>query len=139
MNSKREKEISVLHVRPGRKPTRITIENKLETMQQLVGGNIEECMPFQDDVAIICNEEGKLNHLPLNRAIYDEETGQMVDIIAGDFFICYAPAWSENFRSLPDDLANKYAEKFQYPERFYRMGGKLVASQIKPRSMDFER
>lgn len=29
-------------------------------------------MPFEDEVAIICNDEGKMNGLPLNRAVYSE-------------------------------------------------------------------
>ena len=39
-------------------------------MQSLVEGDIEEYMPFEDEVAIICNDEGKMNGLPLNRAVY---------------------------------------------------------------------
>src|SRR5699024_6863922 len=49
----------------------------LEAMQELVGGDIEEYMPFEDEVAIICNEEGKIIGLPLNRAIYSEEVVDM--------------------------------------------------------------
>ena len=43
----------------------------------------EEYMPFDDDVAIICNEEGKMRGLPLNRAVYvqDNDKKEMVDII----------------------------------------------------------
>ena len=33
-------------------------------MQEVVGGDIEEYMPYDDDVAIICNEEGKMRGLP---------------------------------------------------------------------------
>ena len=69
-------------------------------------------MPWDDDVAIICNEEGKVNGMPLNRIIKDEN-GQTIDIIAGTFFLCYAPIESENFLSLPDDLIKKYREKFE--------------------------
>ena len=80
-------------------------------MQQLVGGYIEEYMPFEDEVAIICNEEGKVNRLPLNRAVYDEHSKEMIEIIAGDFFIAYAPIESETFKSLPKDLEKKYTSK----------------------------
>ena len=31
-----------------------------------------------------------------------------MDVIAGDFFICYAPIESEKFLSLPPELAEKY-------------------------------
>ena len=52
--------------------TVIEIEDSLESMQNVVGGLIEEYMPWEDEVAIICNEEGKMNGLPLNRGITDE-------------------------------------------------------------------
>ena len=41
---------------------------------------------YKDQVAIVCNEEGKLNGLPLNRTIYDSE-GNYIDVIAGTFFM----------------------------------------------------
>ena len=95
-------------------------------------------MPFEDEVAIICNEEGKVNGLPLNRAIYDSDK-QMIDIMAGDFFICHAPISSEKFLSLPPDLAKKYSEKFHYPERFFRNTEEIKAVPFTPVSKEMER
>ena len=111
--------INVIYVEPGKTARTIEMKDELSEMQKLVGGLIEEYMPFADDVAIICNDEGKMNGMPLNRAIYLED-GQMADIIAGPFFIAYAPIESENFLSMPDELREKYLEKFRQPERFYR-------------------
>lgn len=65
-------KITVLMVRAGQYPEVLEIENNLEAMQAAVGGDIEEYMPFEDEVAIVCNEEGKVNGLPLNRAVYEE-------------------------------------------------------------------
>lgn len=112
--------ITVLYIQANHYPKAVAIDNSLEAMQKLVGGNIEEYMPFEDEVAIICNEEGKMNGLPLNRAVYDEKTKEIIDIIAGDFFIAYAPIDSEKFKDLPKDLEQKYREKFKFPERFYK-------------------
>jgi hypothetical protein len=39
---------------------------KLDELQRLVGGYIE-FLTFPDGSAMICNEEGKLNRMPLNR------------------------------------------------------------------------
>ncbi len=50
-------KISVILVEPGRYPKLIEIEDTLEAMQSLVEGDIEEYMPFEDEVAIICNEK----------------------------------------------------------------------------------
>ena len=63
--------IEVLLVKPMEKPQVIRMEDSLEAMQEVVGGLIEEYMPFIDPVAIVCNEEGKMRGLPLNRGIYD--------------------------------------------------------------------
>lgn len=64
--------ISVILIEPDKYPKVIEIEDTLEAMQAIVEGDIEEYMPFADDVAIICNEEGKMNGMQLNRAIYSE-------------------------------------------------------------------
>ena len=231
-------KISVLLVEPNKYPKMVEIDDTLEAMQGVVGGDIEEYMPFEDEVAIICHEEGKLIGLPPNRAIYAEPetveltyseladrfrnaesegkkhlTGyiifsqesfnkpydeksrtyavssdnkafkaglggysiygscldgsdpcvrldgymrgenawkiekcylkeasrEMLDIICGKFFICHAPYEAERFQSLPPDLAEKYREKFQYPERFARINDKIVAVPFKPAKADRER
>lgn len=130
--------ISVLLIQPGKYPKTVTIEDSLEAMQALVGGDIEEYMPFDDEAAIICNEEGKINGLPLNRAVYDSEH-QMIEIMAGDFFICHAPISSEKFLSLPPDLEKKYSEKFRNPEKFVQTDKGIKAIPYKPAARDMER
>lgn len=231
-------KISVLLVEPNKYPKMIKIDDTLEAMQEVVGGDIEEYMPFEDEVAIICNEEGKVNGLTPNRAVYAEPetveltyseladrfrnaesegkkhlTGyiifsqesfnkpydeksrtyavssdnkafkaglggysiygscldgsdpcvrldgymrgenawkiekcylkeasrEMLDIICGKFFIAYAPFDAERFQSLPPDLAEKYREKFKYPERFMRVNNEIVAVPFKPVRADKER
>lgn len=240
--SKKENTISVLLVQPDKYPKMIEIEPTLEAMQQVVGGDIEEYMPFEDDVAIICNEEGKMNGLPLNRAVYieqpetdmsylemkkrfreaennrsghltgyivfsedsftkpyslesrtyvvssdnkafqpnmggysiyasaldgtdmgvrleqymaeerggkdgwkvercymKEQSREIIDIIAGNFFIAYAPIESERFESLPKALADKYTEIFKHPERFLKTENGITAVPFKPVKADRER
>lgn len=234
--------ISVLLVQPGKYPRMVDIEPSLKAMQRMVDGDIEEYMPFADEVALICNEEGKVNGLPLNRAIYAEpvevdmtyqemkkhfqevekefgghvtgyivfsqdsftkpyslesrtyvvssdnkafqpnkggysifaealdgtdqgvrleqymaeerggkdgwkvercymknDSREMIDIIAGDFFIAYAPYDSEKFQSLPPELAEKYRERFKFPEKFIRTNDGIQAIQYKPVSKEMER
>ena len=131
-------KISVILVEPGRYPKLIEIEDTLEAMQETVGGYIEEYMPFDDEVAIVCNEEGKMNGAELNRAIYSDDK-EILDIIAGKFFIAYAPIESESFLSMPKDLMKKYEDKFQYPERFYQTDKGIEAKAYKPISKDMER
>ena len=78
--------IRVVYVEPGKESRTIEIRDDLNEMQSLVGGHIEEYMPFDDEVAVICNEEGKITGLPLNRGI-ENENGQLIEIIAGPFFV----------------------------------------------------
>ena len=134
-----DEQIKVILVQEGKLAKSVSIENKLEAMQELVGGPIEEYMPFADDVAIICNEEGKMCGLPLNRAIYAEDTNEMIEIIAGDFFIAYAPIDSEKFESLPKELEEKYLKKFKKPEKFIKLNNEIKAIPYTPKSKDLER
>ena len=131
-------KINVLLIEPGKYPKQIEIEDTLEAMQETVGGYIEEYMPFDDEVAIVCKEEGKMNGAELNRAIYSNDK-EILDIIAGKFFIAYAPIESEKFLSMPKELARKYEEKFKYPERFYKSLDGIEAKPYKPVSKDMER
>ena len=61
-----DKKLEVIWVQPMREPQVIEIDNDLESMQELVDGYIEEYMPFEDDAAIVCNEEGKMMGLAPN-------------------------------------------------------------------------
>ena len=135
----RKIKMKVIMVETGRTAQIVEIGKGLKSMQNAVGGNIEAIYPFEDEVAIICNEEGKMCGLPLNRAIYAEDTNEMVEIIAGDFFIAYAPIDSEKFESLPKELEEKYLKKFKKPERFIKLNNEIKAIPYTPKSKDLER
>lgn len=136
-------KISVLYVEPGEYAKMIEIEDTLEAMQKLVGGYIEQSKLLDDSaVSIICNEEGKFNGMRPNRAIFSEGKEEIIDIVFGPFFVCYAPYGSEKFQSLPPEIAEKYSEVFKYPERFFRdFDGKIQALPYEPkiREADVER
>ena len=131
-------KINVLLIEPGKYPKQIEIEDTLEAMQETVGGYIEEYMPFDDEVAIVCNEEGKMNGAELNRAIYSDDK-EILDIFAGKFFIAYAPIESESFLSMPKDLMKKYEDKIRSQERFYQTDTGIEAKAYKSISKDMER
>ena len=119
--------MTILLVPPDQQPKKITIDGTLAAMQRTVGGPIQAIYPFEEPVAPICHVEGKLLRLPLNRALRSPDTGEMYDIIAGDFFLCAAPADSENFESLIDDQLDRYARIFRTPEMFLSgPGGSII-------------
>lgn len=84
--------MKVLVIKPENKPQVQEIDGTLESMQSLVGGTIQAIYPFEDQVALICNDEGKLLQLPMNRALRDGEIGKTFDILCGTVFLCGAPA-----------------------------------------------
>ena len=114
----------VIVVEPKKKPMVRDIDAGLESMQKIVGGSIQAIYPFDEPVALICNEEGKLLNLPLNRALRDDD-GEVYDIISGTFFLCAAPPDSEHFESLTDQQVKTYMERFAMPEMFLNVGGDL--------------
>lgn len=109
--------ITVLYIQTGKEPQVIQIEHVLKEMQRLVGGTISSFRPFDDNSVLIVNDNGKTDGLPLNRAVYDEN-GELIDIIAGNFFICYAAPGSSELGSLPPELIQKYSEVFKRPQIF---------------------
>ena len=106
-----ENKIRILYVQPGKHPEKRFAMNKLRTLQQLVGGDMQAVYPWsKDDVALICNDSGKVDGLPLNRSLED------YDIIAGNFFICGFSG--EKFCSLTDKQLRHYEKLFRDPELF---------------------
>ncbi len=72
VDKSRENFITALLIKPGCEPERVEIGRDLRSLQAAVEGDIEQFPCFADDAVIICNEEGKIQGLPLNRAIYEE-------------------------------------------------------------------
>ena len=97
-------------------------------MQKTVDGWIEAVYPFEEEVCIVCNEEGKINRMPLNRAIRCE--GQITDVIAGPCFICSCDKAS--FGSLSEEQQKKYLKMFKYPEHIMKVNNQIVAFPYNP-------
>ena len=103
--------MKVLVVEPGKEPKVQEIESRLTAMQMTVGGYIEAIYPWWDEVALVCNDAGKIIGLPLNRPLFNDD-GELIDFIAGTFFICGAPVDSGSFTDLPEDLIEHYTQMF---------------------------
>ena len=118
---------TVLVVEPGRAPYVKEIDSGLKSLQSEVGGWIEAIYPFEEEVALICNEEGKLSDLPLNRALMDSDD-EIYDIIAGTFLV--VGLGEEDFCSLSDEYIKKFSDRFKTPEKFAEIDGKLIVIRI---------
>ena len=120
--------MNVLVVEPGAKPYQQEIGEDLPALCKAIDADlIEVIYPFEDEVALICDEEGKLNAKPLNRSLKTEE-GEVYDIIAGKFIL--TGLGEEDFASLPDDLMKKYTERFRYGERFVLHNSRIIVCPV---------
>ena len=128
----KEEEITVVSLQPGKTAEIVRIPNNLAALQKFVGNGasdslIEAFYPWQEAVCVVCNEEGKLNGMQLNRAVYNDD-GAMVDIIAGPAFICGCSG--EDFGSLTEEQQQKYLQMFHDPEIFIRIGDDIKAIKL---------
>lgn len=115
----------ILIVEPEHRPEVREIDDSLKSMQEIVGGLIQTIYPFDDPVALVYNDEGKLMGLPANRGLRDRN-GQIYDIVCGTFFLCGAPPDSEHFTSLTTEQIEQYQEQFHTPEMFWGANGRIV-------------
>ena len=79
------------------------LDNTLEAKQKYVGGIIQ-CVSLNSEIDIICNDEGKLLGLPVNRVWIDiDDNGniQVVDVLVGN--ICAVRHEGEEFASIHDE------------------------------------
>ena len=122
------KSMTVLKISPLCRPEVITIPHTLEDMQLTVGGSIQAVYPYVDPVAIVCNEEGKLTGEEPCRVLRDPNTGEIMDIICGTFFVCGLT--TDDFASLTAKQIQYYTKLFEYPEMFLWNGSQLVVLKM---------
>ena len=109
------------------------INSDLHSLQAEVGGDIGATYPYSDPVALVCNDEGKLIGLELNRRLRDEN-GEIYDIVAGTFLV--VGLGEEDFASLSPELIQKYMEQFKTPERFMQINGNIVVLPVPAEKQD---
>ena len=113
----KENQIRVLKVAPFATPEVCMLNNHLRALQEAVSIGIDyvgliEVVSLEEDTraCIICNEEGKLIGLPLNRCVG-------YDIIAGVFYVVGQDE-TRNFTSLSEEQIAYYKKKFECAEYF---------------------
>ena len=126
-------KMTVLVVEPMKEPYVKEIDPDLHSLQAEVGGDIGATYPYSDPVALVCNDEGKLIGLDLNRGLRDEN-GEIYDIVAGTFLV--VGLGEEDFASLSPELIQKYTEQFKTPERFMQINGNIVVLPVPAEKQD---
>ena len=104
-----EKTIRILKIEPQKLPYEKEINNDLEGIQGEVEG-LFECIYLDDNCILVCNEEGKLNGMELNRGVGN-------DIIAGPFFIA-GDSCDGEFISLTEEQVEQYTNEFSKIQEF---------------------
>ena len=122
-------KMTVLVVEPMKEPYVKEIDPGLHSLQAEVGGDIAASYPFSDPVGLVCNDEGKLIGLELNRGLRDEH-GEIYDIMAGTFLV--VGLGEESFTSLTPEQVQKYTEHFKQPEQFISLNGQIIALPVEP-------
>ena len=115
--------MKILVCEPGKHPYVKEIEHTLKNLQKEVGGYIQALYPFEEEVAVVCNEEGLfIESLEWNRAV--EKYGP----IKGTFFVC--GLGFEDFTGLTDEQIEKYKALFWTPELFIPTPNGMVVLHI---------
>lgn len=110
--------MKILVCEPHKRPYLKDIEHTLENLQEIVGGYIQALYPYDDNVAVVCNEEGLYMDLEPNRLV--ENYG----LIFGTFFVCGLTEY--DFTGLSDEQVERYALLFKSPEMFIRTANRLI-------------
>ena len=110
----KEEKIKVLKVEPCKTPKVVTLVNELEELQKAVSIGADyvgliEIIAIDDDICILCNEEGKLLGLEPNRRIGH-------DVICGVFYIVRVK--DGKLQSLTDADVVKYSLEYWATESF---------------------
>ena len=129
MDKRNEVEtIRILVLEPGKAPEVRSIPNTLECAREVVGGLIEvvsfdtryrSAFKNAEDaksIVVVCNEEGKLQQLPMNRVMLNGNT--VYDVYFGTIFIC-GVAHGE-FVSLTDEQVRGLEHVYHEPDQFVR-------------------
>lgn len=133
-------KMSVLLVEPWKYPKIIELEDEYEALKDAVGGMIEVTYPFDEEVGIILNEEGKLIGLEPNRAMRTND-GEIYDIYVGPFLV--VGLTEDSFCSLSKEQLEKYEKMFHQPEMFMKLGKSIMViplddGQVKEKSTSKE-
>ena len=122
---RKRKKMNVLIVAPGKHPRLADIDESLESLQKIVGGYIEAIYLFEDEIAIICDEELKLkSEIEWNRILPETH-----DVIKGTFII--AGLGDEDFTEIMPELAEKDKQCFCYIELFVPTPNGLMSIVIR--------
>ena len=108
----KEKCIKALMIEPDKHPCIVELKNDLDSLQKAVSigapeQGLIEFVYLEDNVSILCNEEGKLIGLVPNRRLGE-------DILCGVFYVV-AEGNNGDLKSLTEEQQERYTKMFWEP------------------------
>ena len=108
-----KKQIKAIMVEPNKRPCVVDLNDDLDSLQKAVSigapeQGLIEFVYLEDNVSILCNEEGKLIGLEPNRRLGD-------DILCGVFYVV-AENDDGELVSLTEEQQDRYSEIFREPD-----------------------
>lgn len=118
--------MNVLVVEPGMAPYEKEV-NGLKEMQATVGGLITVIYPYEEQVAIVSNDESILEGMPFNRSVEGGYGG-----IFGTFFVCGLT--EDSFCSLSPEQMDRFKKEFHHAEILIAAKGNTpITLKVEPR------
>lgn len=117
--------MKVLLIKPMEHPQVVDIENSLKEFYRILDCDcITATYPWEADaVVLVTDDNGLFTEKSFSRYIPELEQP-----IKGNFFIC--GLGEEDFAELPQDLIQKFRERFWVPEAFVSMFGQMAVIQM---------
>ena len=113
-------------VEPGYAPYEKTIKD-FQDMKEVVGGIITTIYPYEELVAIICNDEALLMNMPFNRSVEGGYGG-----VFGTFIVCGLS--DDNYCSLTPEQTERFKRKFYQAEILLgAKGNKAITLKVPPK------
>ena len=102
----------------------VDIENSLKEFYRILDCDcITATYPWEERAALVTDDNGLFTEKSFSRYIPELEQP-----IKGNFFIC--GLGEEDFAELPQDLIQKFRERFWVPEAFVSMFGQLAVIRM---------
>lgn len=111
------KKIKCIKCEPHKEAVLTELNDDLKSLQKAVDGYIELVYPFEMEVAILCNEEGKLIPLEFSRPILDDDNN-ILDLIAGTCYI--VGVTPDGYRDLTYNEIKYFLKYYQYPIEVFK-------------------
>ena len=111
-----EHEIDILVIEPGKPPRPARVEHSLETLSQIVGGELAMGCFLPQRVMLVYNEDARCQGLPPNRC-----NPFVKECISGTFLLC-GLSDEEGFCSLSPAQQAEFQRLFARPGEFMMLG-----------------